>query len=71
MPTRGQPAAPLLNVWPRILPDIDIRTLSSEQFSLKDVVWDLTNEQTKERTAHVQRLTDDHVGGREADERVV
>lgn len=29
----------------RILPKI--RTLSGEQFSLKDAVWNLTNEQTK------------------------
>lgn len=33
----------------RILPKI--RTMSGEQFSLKDAVWNLTNEQTKERTA--------------------
>ena len=25
--------------------------MSGEQFSLKDAVWNLTNEQTKERTA--------------------
>jgi len=31
----------------RILPKI--RTTSGEQFSLKDTVWDLTNEQMKER----------------------
>ena len=28
-----------------------IRTLGGEQFSLKDAMWNLTNEQTKERTA--------------------
>ena len=33
----------------RILPKI--RTMGGEQFSLKDAVWNLTNEQTKERTA--------------------
>ena len=33
----------------RILPKI--RTLGREQFSLKDAVWNLTNGQTKERTA--------------------
>ena len=33
----------------RILPKI--RTLGGEQFSLKDAVWNLTNKQTKERTA--------------------
>ena len=33
----------------RILPEI--RTMGGEQFSLKDAVWKLTNEQTKERTA--------------------
>ncbi len=33
----------------RILPKI--RTMSGEQYSLKDGVWNLTNEQTKERTA--------------------
>jgi pre-mRNA-processing factor 8 len=33
----------------RILPKI--RTMNGEQFSLKDGVWNLTNEQTKERTA--------------------
>jgi pre-mRNA-processing factor 8 len=33
----------------RILPKI--RTTGGEQFSLKDAVWNLTNEQTKERTA--------------------
>lgn len=33
----------------RILPKI--RTMSGEQFSIKDSVWNLTNEQTKERTA--------------------
>jgi pre-mRNA-processing factor 8 len=33
----------------RILPKI--RTTSGEQFSIKDSVWNLTNEQTKERTA--------------------
>jgi pre-mRNA-processing factor 8 len=33
----------------RILPKI--RTMGGEQFSLKDGVWNLTNEQSKERTA--------------------
>ena len=33
----------------RILPKI--RTMSGEQFSLKYAIWNLTNEQTKERTA--------------------
>ena len=33
----------------RILPKI--RTMGGEQYSLKDAVWNLTNEQTKERTA--------------------
>jgi pre-mRNA-processing factor 8 len=33
----------------RILPKI--RTMGGEQFSLKDAVWNLTNEQSKERTA--------------------
>jgi len=31
---------------------LKMRTMSGEQFSLKDSVWNLTNEQTKERTAH-------------------
>jgi len=35
----------------RIFPKI--RTMSGEQFSLKDTVWDLTNEQMKERTVQV------------------
>ena len=30
---------------------LKIRTLGGEQFSLKDAVWNLTNKQTKERTA--------------------
>ncbi|KAF7291692.1 Pre-mrna-processing-splicing factor 8 [Mycena chlorophos] len=42
----------------RILPKI--RTMSGEQFSLKDAVWNLTNEQTKERTAQAfLRVSDD------------
>lgn len=42
----------------RILPKI--RTMSGEQFSLKDGVWNLTNEQTKERTAQAfLRVSDD------------
>ena len=42
----------------RILPKI--QTMSGEQFSLKDVVWNLTNEQTKERTAQAfLRVSDD------------
>jgi len=32
----------------RIFPKI--RTMDDEQFSLKDAVWNLTDEQTKERT---------------------
>ena len=44
----------------RILPKI--RTLSGEQFSLKDAVWNLTNEQTKERTAQAfLRVSDEGV----------
>jgi pre-mRNA-processing factor 8 len=42
----------------RILPKI--RTMNGEQFSLKDGVWNLTNEQTKERTAQAfLRVSDD------------
>lgn len=42
----------------RILPKI--RTMSGEQFSLKDTVWNLTNEKTKERTAQAfLRVSDD------------
>lgn len=42
----------------RILPKI--RTTSGEQFSIKDSVWNLTNEQTKERTAQAfLRVSDD------------
>jgi pre-mRNA-processing factor 8 len=42
----------------RILPKI--RTMSGEQCSLKDVVWNLTNEQTKERNAQAfLRVSDD------------
>jgi pre-mRNA-processing factor 8 len=42
----------------RILPKI--RTMGGEQFSLKDAVWNLTNEQTKERTAQAfLRVSDD------------
>lgn len=42
----------------RILPKI--RTMSGEQFSLKDAVWNLTNEQSKERTAQAfLRVSDD------------
>ena len=42
----------------RILPKI--RTMSGEQFSLKDGAWNLTNEQTKERTAQAfLRVSDD------------
>ncbi|KAG1906375.1 PRP8 pre-mRNA processing factor 8-like protein [Suillus fuscotomentosus] len=44
----------------RILPKI--RTTGGEQFSLKDAVWNLTNEQTKERTAQAfLRVSDDGV----------
>ncbi|KAH8824952.1 NUC071 domain-containing protein [Flagelloscypha sp. PMI_526] len=44
----------------RILPKI--RTLGGEQFSLKDAVWNLSNEQTKERTAQAfLRVSDDGV----------
>jgi pre-mRNA-processing factor 8 len=44
----------------RILPKI--RTMGGEQFSLKDSVWNLTNEQTKERTAQAfLRVSDDGV----------
>ncbi|KAG1765663.1 ribonuclease H-like domain-containing protein [Suillus occidentalis] len=39
-----------------------IRTMGGEQFSLKDAVWNLTNEQTKERTAQAfLRVSDDGV----------
>jgi pre-mRNA-processing factor 8 len=42
----------------RILPKF--RTMGGEQFSLKDAVRNLTNEQTKERTAQaVLRVSDD------------
>lgn len=42
----------------RILPKM--RTISGEQYSLKDAVWNLTNEQTKERTAQAfLRVSDD------------
>ena len=44
----------------RILPKI--RTSSGEQFSIKDSVWNLTNEQTKERTAQAfLRVSDDGI----------
>ncbi|KAH9912797.1 uncharacterized protein B0H18DRAFT_1126773 [Fomitopsis serialis] len=44
----------------RILPKI--RTMDGEQFSLKDAVWNLTNEQTKERTAQAfLRVSDEGV----------
>ncbi|KAG1800185.1 PRP8 pre-mRNA processing factor 8-like protein [Suillus plorans] len=44
----------------RILPKI--RTMGGEQFSSKDAVWNLTNEQTKERTAQAfLRVSDDGV----------
>ncbi|KAF8596751.1 pre-mRNA-processing-splicing factor [Ceratobasidium sp. AG-I] len=44
----------------RILPKI--RTMSGEQFSLKDGVWNLTNEQSKERTAQAfLRVSDEGV----------
>ncbi|THU76383.1 hypothetical protein K435DRAFT_813450, partial [Dendrothele bispora CBS 962.96] len=44
----------------RILPKI--RTTSGEQFSLKDAVWNLTNEQTKECTAQAfLRVSDEGV----------
>ncbi|KAG8802728.1 pre-mRNA-splicing factor 8 [Serendipita sp. 411] len=44
----------------RILPKI--RTTSGEQFSIKDSVWNLTNEQTKERTAQAfLRVSDDGI----------
>ena len=37
-----------------------IRTMSGEQFSLKDAVWNLTNKQTKERTTQAfLRVSDD------------
>jgi pre-mRNA-processing factor 8 len=42
----------------RILPKI--RTMGGVQFSLKDAIWNLTNEQTKERTAQAfLRVSDD------------
>ena len=42
----------------QILPKI--RTMGGEQFSLKDAAWNLTNEQTKERTAQAfLRVSDD------------
>ncbi|KAJ7055423.1 U5-snRNA binding site 2 of PrP8-domain-containing protein [Mycena amicta] len=44
----------------RILPKI--RTMSGEQFSLKDAVWNLTNEQTKEQAAQAfLRVSDEGV----------
>lgn len=44
----------------RILPKI--RTINGEQYSLKDAVWNLTNEQTKERTAQAfLRVSDEGV----------
>ncbi|EMD31685.1 hypothetical protein CERSUDRAFT_127249 [Gelatoporia subvermispora B] len=44
----------------RILPKI--RTMGGEQFSLKDAVWNRTNEQTKERTAQAfLRVSDEGV----------
>ncbi|KAG2104265.1 ribonuclease H-like domain-containing protein [Suillus cothurnatus] len=44
----------------RILPKV--RTMGGEKFSLKDAVWNLTNEQTKERTAQAfLRVSDDSV----------
>ncbi|KIJ29669.1 hypothetical protein M422DRAFT_36884, partial [Sphaerobolus stellatus SS14] len=44
----------------RILPKL--RTMSGEQFSLKDGVWNLTNEQSKERTAQAfLRVSDDGI----------
>ena len=46
----------------RILPKI--RTMGGEQFSLKDAVWNLTNEQTKERTAQAfLRVSDEGAFG--------
>lgn len=44
----------------RILPKI--RTMSGEQFSLKHAVWNLTNEQTKERTAQAFLRVSDEGG---------
>ena len=44
----------------RILPKIC--TLNGEQFSLKDAVWNLTNEQMKERTAQAfLRVSDEGI----------
>ncbi|KAG2093356.1 PRP8 domain IV core-domain-containing protein [Suillus discolor] len=44
----------------RILPKI--RTMGGKQFSLKDAVWNLTNEQTKDRTAQAfLHVSDDGV----------
>jgi pre-mRNA-processing factor 8 len=44
----------------RILPKV--RTMGGEKFSLKDAVWNLTNEQTKERTAQAfLHVSDDGV----------
>ncbi|GBE78446.1 hypothetical protein SCP_0113350 [Sparassis crispa] len=44
----------------RILPKI--RTMGGERFSLKDTVWNLTNEQSKERTAQAfLRVSDEGV----------
>src|SRR6266850_1283955 len=44
----------------RILPKT--RTMGGEQYSLKDAVWNLTNEQTKERTAQAfLRVSDEGV----------
>ncbi|KAF8194228.1 NUC071 domain-containing protein [Pholiota molesta] len=41
---------------------VDSKTMSGEQFSLKDAVWNLTNEQTKERTAQAfLRVSDEGV----------
>ncbi|KAK7048243.1 NUC071 domain-containing protein [Favolaschia claudopus] len=40
---------------------VSIRTMSGEQFSLKDAVWNLTNEQTKERTAQAFLRVSDEV----------
>ena len=44
-----QPLFSMCGFEVRILPKI--RTISGEQFSLKDAVWNLTNEQMKERAA--------------------
>jgi hypothetical protein len=51
-----QPSAFVLDVRFRSPDSAKIRTMGVGQFSLKDAVWNLTNEQTKERTAQALQM---------------